>query len=199
MKKLSLIIATIWLTTSCNKYRESQYQCGILQLTLPEGWSFDFVNNDFTTLSMVDSSWSFSPKSWSGNRATGQDAGAELFVLIGDLNTNSALKNLTQTSETFERDLLELFFDEYSNQYDENLLEHLSEPKEVKYSSGTWYVFSKKQQNTFEEKPNDYLLQLYIKTFDEKVYMIFIKDFEKNFEINREKYFDKILNAIKFV
>lgn len=198
MKKLLLVVAITWISNSCKKIPESQYQCHTLKLTLPEGWSFDFANNDFTTLPMVDSSWSFSPKSWSGTQATGRDAGAELIILMGDMKTNSTLKNLQETSGTLEKDVLVLFFDEYSNQYNEHLKDLLKEPKQEKYSSGTWYVFTKIQQNIFEEEFNNYLLQILLKIHDGKLYMIYIKDFEENFDINRKKYFDKILHSIKF-
>lgn len=183
----------------CSKTPETPFQCNNLEFTLPKGWSLDFINNDFTTFMMVDSSWSFSPKSWSGLSGTGKTAGAELIIMVGDFKNNSSLKSFVEYVSDPEGELLMHFFDEYMETYYETLENILDHPKEEQLSSGTWYILNRKKVNSFKVEPTNFIMELRVKIYDNKVFLIFIKDFEDNFERNREKYYNKILNSIRFI
>lgn len=200
MKKIQILFLIFFFVCGCSQTPETTFQCNTLEFTLPKGWSFDFVNNDFTTFMMVDSSWSFSPKSWGNLRATGKSAGAEVVVMMGDFTENTTLKSFVDYVSDPEGELLIKFFHLYSVKYMEDLQSIDAHPKEEQLASGKWYVMSKKQLYTFEDEPDDYfVLELRIKIYNNKVFLIYIKDFEEHFERNREKYYNKILHSIRFI
>ncbi|MFN4299579.1 MAG: hypothetical protein ACK4EX_07605 [Thermaurantimonas sp.] len=199
MKNIIYLFIFSTLIVSCKKIPESQFQCGSMEFTLPTGWSFDFVNNDFTTFSLVDSSWSFSPKSWTGHSATGDEAGAKMVVIISSLKTNNAVKEFVENSDIPEKELLYLFYNEYMEKFKESLENIDPEPVKKKLPSGEWYTLSMKRKDTFEDKPFNEMLVVYCRIFKDNLYLFYFNDFEKLYDKNFSKYFNKILQSVKFV
>ncbi|MFN3951882.1 MAG: hypothetical protein ACK4KT_05725 [Thermaurantimonas sp.] len=183
----------------CSKTSETPFQCNNLEFTLPKGWSLDYINNDFTTFMMVDSAWSFSPKSWGRLPASGKTAGAQLIIMVGDFLENTTLKSFVDYVTDPEGELLIQFFHTYSEIFMETLESIDAYPSEEHLSSGTWYLLSKKETNDPKDDTSNYIIELRIKIYNNKVFLIYIKDFEDHFERNREKYYNKILNSIRFI
>lgn len=198
MRKSFILLVILFLLCRCSQTPETTFQCNTLEFTLPKGWSLDFINSDFTTFMMVDTSWSFSPKSWGNLPASGKTAGSQLIIMVGDLMNNTTLKSFVDYVTAPEGELLIHFFDLYSEKYMETLQSIDAHPKEEHLASGKWYLLSKKQMDSLEDEPNNFIIELRIKIYDNKVYLIYIKDFEEYFERNRDKYYNKIVHSIRF-